>query len=237
MASVKTKLYKGKKLADGSHPIVIQVIHNQQRKIVSTGYHALPEQWDDARNEPNRNYPNVARLKNLLRKKLAEAEKELIDLDAEGIPYTIEDVIEKIGGKTENLNITDFIDRIAKRMVKEGREGNSKAYTSTMAILKLYHGDTKRTLRDINYQYVKKFESFLFARGVKVNTVAFYMRTLRSVYNIAEKEGFVKKKANPFHEYKIQREATQKRAISKEDIHKIRDLELSDEAFPFLGQC
>ena len=57
MASVKLKLKKDKTLSDGSHPVIIQVIHNRRRKVFYLGFSALKSQWDENRNKPKNNHP------------------------------------------------------------------------------------------------------------------------------------------------------------------------------------
>jgi len=65
-------------------------------------------------------------------------------------------------------------------------------------------------------------------KGNKVNSMAFEFRTLRAVYNRAIKEGLAKKELYPFDKFKIKTEKIQKRALSKDEIILIRDIDLDD---------
>ena len=96
MATAKILLYKHKTLKDGSHPIVIQIIKDRQRKIVSLGHSVTTLQWDSEKNKPNRKHPNHTHLNLLLQKKINQADKIIIDLDESAEPYSIDDIIGKL---------------------------------------------------------------------------------------------------------------------------------------------
>lgn len=64
-------------------------------------------------------------------------------------------------------------------------------------------------------------------KGCKVNTISLYLRTLRSVYNRAIRDGIVAEEYYPFKKITIRKEKTMKRAIYKEEIAAIRDLNIS----------
>jgi hypothetical protein len=70
MASVKFKFKTDKTLSDGTHPIVIQVIHNRRRKVFYLGHSATKAQWDEEKNKPKSNHPDQdiikSRIKNAI---------------------------------------------------------------------------------------------------------------------------------------------------------------------------
>ena len=55
------------------------------------------------------------------------------------------------------------------------------------------------------------------------------MRTLRSIYNKALKEGVVEKNHYPFQQYKIKKEATVKRAIDQDALKRIVQIQLEPD--------
>jgi len=56
-----------------------------------------------------------------------------------------------------------------------------------------------------------------------------YMRTIRAMYNKVIHQGIVSADYYPFKKYKIKSQPTAKRAISKDKIKRIRDLELKSD--------
>jgi site-specific recombinase XerD len=61
---------------------------------------------------------------------------------------------------------------------------------------------------------------------VSINGVSLYLRTIRAIYNKAIKEKLISREAYPFGRdgFQIQNSPTQKRAISNDNIHLIRNL-------------
>lgn len=58
------------------------------------------------------------------------------------------------------------------------------------------------------------------------NTISFYMKRLRAVYNNAVEDGYVENK-NPFKKVFTSSEKTVKRAIQLKFVRKLKDLDLS----------
>ncbi len=77
---------------------------------------------------------------------------------------------------------------------------------------------------------VNKFETHLLEKGLQVNGISFHMRTLRALYNRAVKDELASKDNYPFEKYKIAREKTVHRALSKDEMKRIKDLKLDDKA-------
>jgi integrase/recombinase XerD len=70
MASAKILLFIHKKLNDGSYPIVLQIIKDRKRKLISLGHSATLLQWDEKENKPNKKHPNHSNLDLVLQKRL-----------------------------------------------------------------------------------------------------------------------------------------------------------------------
>ena len=81
-------------------------------------------------------------------------------------------------------------------------------------------------LKHIDNKILKGFEEYLHMRNCKINTISNHLRTLRAIYNRAIKDKVVKEEYYPFKNYSIRYETTQKRAITKADLDKIRKLNL-----------
>ena len=60
----------------------------------------------------------------------------------------------------------------------------------------------------------------------KVNTIHSNFKTIRTIFNKAEKYGLVKREYNPFVYYKLKKEATSREFLTIEELRKIRELEL-----------
>ena len=76
---------------------------------------------------------------------------------------------------------------------------------------------------------MKEYEAYLKARGITMNTISFYMRVLRAVYNRAVEEGATAQR-NPFKHVYTGVDKTVKRAVTIAHIRKIKELDLT--AYP-----
>lgn len=229
MASAKIFLFTHKKLKDGSNPIVLQIIKDRRRKLVSLGHSATLDQWDEEENKPTKKHPNHNELVLLLQKKLYQANKIIMELDETEESYSIEDVIFKLKTGKTNISVFKYTDDLIKKLEKTGKIGNSIVYSTALNVFKKFRNDIDLNFSQLTYRVVKDFEEKLQGNNVKVNSISVYLRTLRAIYNSAIKDKVAQENQYPFKNYRIKSETTSKRAISKDDISKIRNLNLDNE--------
>ena len=84
-------------------------------------------------------------------------------------------------------------------------------------------------LKQITYQFLLDFEAHLLGTGVKVNSIGGYMRHLRAIINQAISEDMLNQEDYPFKKFRIKKEKTAKRAISKDAILQIINCEVGDD--------
>jgi site-specific recombinase XerD len=227
MATIKIILYKNKTYKDGSHPIIIQVIHDREKKVIWLNHRAKTDQWDEESSLPNRKYPNASRLSILIREKINEAEKAVLEFENDKKLYTAQDVINKIAKDRPTDTIFTFAEKVINQLETSNKIGNSKVYQSMLNVFKAYRNEKDLNFKNLDFKKLDEFQNYLISKGDKINTISIHMRTLRALYTKAMKYGLVKSDHYPFKEFKIKTAETQKRAISKPDIDKIRDLDLS----------
>lgn len=106
-----------------------------------------------------------------------------------------------------------------------GKLGTASNYRRTANSLDRF---TQR--RDISFEsltphFVAAYEKWLMQSGVRPNSVSFYMRILRAVYNRARTEGIVLP-PHPFHTVYTGVERTRKRAVDEGVLRRLRELDL-----------
>jgi site-specific recombinase XerD len=79
---------------------------------------------------------------------------------------------------------------------------------------------------------IKRYETWLKGKGLRLNTVSFYMRILRAVYNKAVEQGLTAQN-NPFRQVYTGIEKTVKRAIDEQAIKKLHQVRLSSPSLSF----
>lgn len=76
---------------------------------------------------------------------------------------------------------------------------------------------------------MRSYEAFLLGRGVSTNTVCYYLRNLRSVWNRAREEGLPVAKDNPFVHIRTSPCPTPKRAVGDDVFILLAEADLSFE--------
>lgn len=145
--------------------------------------------------------------------------------------YSADDVIRAI--QDERNNLINYITLISERLSMSGKVKTSDNYKGLARRIKEFTGNDFTSIQDIGADFVETFEAWLLSRGVKRNTSSFYIRILRAVWNKAIDNGILPPTiTDPFkHVYKGV-DVTVKRAISVDDIKKIKSINL--KAYPRL---
>lgn len=114
-----------------------------------------------------------------------------------------------------------------------GRVRTSEIYASSLnSFIRFRGGCGDVPLEDIDSGMMMEYEAYLKRNGKCPNTISFYMRNLRTLYNRAFEEGLVENR-NPFRHVHTGVEKTVKRAVSSEVIGRIKRLDL--DSCPALG--
>ena len=107
-----------------------------------------------------------------------------------------------------------------------GRRRTAEAYMSARNSFFAFSGRVDTDMSSIDSSLVRDYEMWLKSRGVTLNTISFYMRILRAVYNRAVSRGWCDQR-HPFKDVYTGSELTAKRALSLQGIRSIKCLPLS----------
>lgn len=199
MATFKILQYKQKVLKDGTHPIVLQVVHKSKPFKISLGFSCTLNQWDYDKGRFKKSLTGHTRKNRLLRDTESKADEILDKIQQLKKPFTPELFRQLFTGTNSNISVFDFFNQRIADLAKKGKAGNKNIYTDTRNAVKRFW-KSKKTLMfpDIDYKFLTKFETFLFETGCSGGGVSFYMRTLRATINEAIRQGYLDKDLYPF---------------------------------------
>ena len=227
-ATVNVICYKSKKLANGEHPLMLRVSKDNKKKFQSLGISVHPQHWDFDKNRPSAECPNKELILKLILEKEAEYHNKVIELAAYQRDYTAASLL-KPKDKIVLKTVKEFYEELIKSYVAKGKRGNSEVYRDSLNSLKRYKNEKLDFFFDeIDVDWLTGYESWLKAKGCMDTTISVLFRTLRSAYNKAVESNNVRKVENPFKKFKVSKFNTKtlKRAISKEDIKKVMNIDL-----------
>lgn len=213
---------------DGTQAIIVRITLNRKSFEISTGYSVNPRYWNESKSEIKTNCPdisNVTRLNKLIRQKRVDFEDKIITLQEnnEISSLTLSQIKNRLTDKKPENTIFSFTDKIIKELKTAGKVGNARVYQTLRNSISNYLKEKDTPLRSINYKFLKSYEAWYLGKGNSINGLSVHLRTLRSVLNRATVEGLLSKDDYAFRDYSIKTEKTKKRAITEEDILKLKN--------------
>ena len=124
-----------------------------------------------------------------------------------------------------------FMQEIIHRMHMLGKERTGETYTSTLNSFMRFRQDRDILWEEFDADLLVSYEAYLKSTGVDMNTISFYNRILRAVYNRAVERGFTTQRY-PFKYVYTGIVKTVRRGLPLKVIRNIKYMELS--AFPLL---
>ena len=202
---------------------MIRVNQNGARKYKSTGISILPQYWDFKKNIPKSNCPNKEVIEKLIINKLKTFNDKIIEHKAEDKSFTAQSLIDKVNNPTKIQTVGELFKQKIEIFKNENRIAYSQSFLQTYNSLIEYNKHLDLYFSDLNELWLRKYESYLKGKELSNNTIGIRMRNIRTIYNLAIKEGHVKEEHYPFKDYKVSQlnETTPKRAITKNNVKKL----------------
>lgn len=131
---------------------------------------------------------------------------------------------------TENrTSVISFMQNQIRIMRDAGRFGTATNYEKAMRNLAEFLHGKDIALDEMTETFIADYNVFLIRRGMVRNSVSFYMRIMRAVYNKAARQKLVET-VHPFSEVYTGIDRTRKRAVSEALISDLYRLELNAES-------
>lgn len=228
MTSIKIK-FRPSSVEGKEGCIYIQIIHNRVVRQLNTDYRIFASEWDEnsetvMANGDRTNIVNA--IKERLTWDLARLKKVISQLETEQSRYTADDVITGYHKLTKEVSLFSFWHNVIAQLKQLGKVRTSETYTATLKSFMAYRENQDVPLDGISSDMMLMYEAHLKARGVRMNTISFYMRIFRAVYNRAVEKGLTAQN-NPFRHVYTGVDKTVKRAIPIKAIKALKALDLS----------
>ncbi len=231
MATIKIK-FRPSSINGKEGTLYYQVIHNRIVRSVSTNYKLFPDEWDKAASTIRKTADNLERNRylNILAARIEEDTERLRvairKLEQSGY-YTPGQIVAAYLASDSNSDFIAYARKEVDRTRRMGKVRTAEAYASSLNSFQRFRGERGDVaFEEINAVLMTEYEAYLEQDGKCPNTVSFYMRNLRTLYNRAVEEG-VTENRSPFRRVNTRVEKTVKRAVTAEIIARIKELELS----------
>lgn len=229
-------LNKSRRLNNGSYPLVFQVIHERRKKLMYTGFRIKEESFDELEEkiidgvDSTFTTADVARMNRELRKIKNRIRAQIRHLERSTESFTVEDVLAQYIHKNvrQQFYLLRYIDTQIDRKKTLKKEGTAAAYRSTrLSLAKFLNGSDIR-MSAIDLRFIRQYEDFLYNSGVTGNTVSYYLRNLRTLYNQAVTDGYHPHGEYPFAKAQTRPAKTVKRALTRKELQALANLGLEE---------
>ena len=235
MTSVRVK-FRPSTVEGREGRVYYQVIHDRTVRQVSSVHHMLPCEWDEGQsdaivpaNDPQRRMRTQTTWKEI-RRDVERLSRIARRLEMEQEQYTTDEVVERFTTYLSEYTFQTFIKGISRSLRENGQIRTSETYASALVSFTKYLCETGLSedihLDCLTPRIMQGYEAWLMRRGVVTNTVSFYIRILRAVYNRAVEEGDIED-LHPFTRVYTGIGKTKKRALPLKTLRHIRRLDLS----------
>lgn len=123
-------------------------------------------------------------------------------------------------------SLFSFMEVSIAKLQRTGKVRTSETYRTTLSSFMKFMDGKDVMLNSVDSDLMTSYESYLKQQGVSMNSVSFYMRILRAVYNRAVEKG-VTRQRHPFKHVYTGVEKTVKRAVSFKVIKQIKEMDFS----------
>lgn len=230
MTSVKVK-FRPSTVEDRPGTIVYFVTHRRIVRQITTKYKVLPCEWDDERSETvaASGSERAALVKDVarnIRRDRERLERIIGGLRDGGREFSADEVVRLFHDAEKGVSFFGFMEEVIARLQKLGKERTAENYTTALNSFRRFRGGHDIAPEELDADMTMEYEAYLKSRGVSMNSVSFYNRILRAVYNRAVEKGMTAQRY-PFRHVYTGIEKTRKRAVPLATIRRIKELDLS----------
>lgn len=230
MASIKVK-FRPSTVKGQEGTIYYQLIHRRKIRQLLTDYHVFGSEWNEksAKLKTSPSYERhdyLAAVNERIKRDLKRLDKVIKDFEEKNAPYTADDVIGEYNKYVKAGTLFSFMERLIARFLHEGKTRTAETYISALNSFKKFRNYEDISFDNISTDIMENYQAFLQNRRVTANTISFYMRILRAVYNRAVDDGMAEQ-SYPFRRVYTGIGKTVKRALPLTLIKKIKNLDLT----------
>ena len=232
MASIKVK-FRPSTVNGREGTLYYQVIHNRVVRQINTEYKLFVSEWDCHSETVVLHHISTGQERNDYLLSISSRIKwdkerlnKIIHTLSQSGAFVTDDIIMRFHDNRQELSFNAYISQQIARLKRLGKIRTSETYTAALRSFSGFMNDTEVLFDQLNADLLAEYEAYLKGRGNTPNTISFYMRILKAVYNRAVEDGLTEQR-HPFKSVYTGVEKTMKRALSLNDIRRIKGLDLS----------
>lgn len=163
--------YKSKVLKNNESPLMIRMCKDGKRKYESLGVSIKTVFWDFKQNKPTKKCPNKEYIEKLIAEKTKAYADKAIELKAMTDEFTATTLIDKVNKPIRRKTVGEMFELFIQQLVSANRLRYADMYKLTMSFLLKFNRHLDIPFSDIDQTWLKRYEIWLQAQGLAVNTI------------------------------------------------------------------
>lgn len=204
---------------NGRYTLILQILRNRRRGVLFSPYHLLPEEFDArhgvvvALNRTKVARSRAAEINGYITSQTSELRLIIREMEQSGEPFTTREIAAAYRLRGDRRYVRTFVFSLCEELDRRAKHSTAGTYRSMLSAFERFTGGRETRLHELIPVRLAGFEEYLRSVPLRRNTITFYMRILRAVYNKARRAGLIEKGENPFEEVSFRIDKTRKRAI------------------------
>ena len=229
MTTVKIKLRPSISF-DNKLTIYYQIIHKRVVRQIKTDYTIFKKEWDFEKScvisSDNFRKAYLISIRDNMEWDIRRLKNIIEHMENKGDQYVSDDIVNKFYEAISEQSFIHFMKDVIIQLKRLGKAQTAENYVATLNSFMRFRNGNNILSDEINSDLMMEYEAYLKGYGISMNTISFYMRILRAVYNRIVDKGLTQQRF-PFKHVYTGIDKTMKRAISLKEIKRIKMLDLS----------
>jgi len=208
------------------HPITIRIIKDRKPVYIYLGQAIKLNQWYSKNCRVKNSHHDYLEINQLIIAKLSKANKSLLNAEIKEDNLSSKNIKRKMISKEED----DFfiVAQYYLKLIKNRKQFHQYDIEfKRIEIFKAFIKKDKLYFNELNFELLKQFENYLLnIRNLVARTVANYMITLRTIFNIAITKSVIYSQFYPFGKgkYQIRFPETRKTGLNIDEIRILENI-------------
>ncbi|MDE5813652.1 MAG: site-specific integrase [Muribaculaceae bacterium] len=230
MASVKVK-FRPSAAVNREGTVYYQVIHERKPRQIATDYHIFSYEWNEHKstvtccNSSDR-LGYILAVRERIKGDLARLSRIIQNLENRRFEYEADEIVKEYERIQEENSLFNYMERLIAKLKYLGKVRTSETYRSTLNSFRKFRDGNDIMIESLSREVMEEYQSWMEQSDLAPNTVSFYIRVLKAVYNRAVDDELTDDHS-PFRKVYTGVEKTVKRALPMKTIKKIKSLDLS----------
>ena len=201
---------------ESKYPVKVRVIYDRSSRLYGTGHFLDDDEFEKARSSKSRGEWKDLRLE------LNRIEERATEIVNNTNQFSFDYFKRQFSKPTSNSkDLYSLFEDYIGSLRDEGRVGTATSYND--ACKSFFRFKRRIKVDEITSSWLKRYEKWMLDQGRSLTTIGIYIRSLRTIYNLAVRRGIVANVDYPFgkYAYKIPKGANIKKALSAQEISKL----------------